>query len=743
MTVLLLLAALVQSPADRAMLESLRDSLGTVTDSVALHRLEATTIAIAKAHRDDPVLHLRLGFVGYRLGELTKIKSHLDDAAGEFEWAAELRPDWPYPWYGLGLAELAIGENSSIALENLRQMLGKDYLSKAARAFARATEADPAFSSAVVDLANTALSQRIRPRLEVALTAVRLAAAGPAGKHADVQLVRGRVEREAGEADSALVGFGAYLAAGGDSGVGLLELARTQYFAGHHDQGWTAYFAGARAATSAMAITLYRMDLSWIADSAELAAFDGLRDPDARAKWLEQFWTRRDLVEAREVGERLAEHYRRWFYARHSFRLVSRHRHYDVTEVYRAKQAEFDDRGVIYLRHGEPDKRAQFICQGLDDPNGNGCAANESWLYHRRDVPDLVFHFAARGDVQDFKLIESLADVLGFNRAVRAVSISDTEVSALYLTRSEFGPLYERVARIQHAAGTELVQDRQQGRRNIERGTTTDSYAQRFDQPLNVVTSEFVVGQDSTGQGQMLHVVFAIPGERLEPQPAADGAGVRYPLQFRVLVTDTTDRLIAGIDTVRVFGARQALKSPAYLTGRLAVPVPSGRYAYRLLVKSLDGTQGDLIIGPLDVARLGPQQFSVSDVVAGREGSGLVWISPVGDTVRLNPLQRFPSGGGVNLYYEVYGLAIGQPYHTVVRLERDGGRSLFGRLFGGGRSPVLLEFDAPADGPVTRVQRGIELRDVSKGTYRLSVVISDPASGTSVTRTQRFQVVDR
>ena len=104
------------------------------------------------------MIHLRLGFIAYRLGEMSKTKSHYDDAAGEFEWAAELRPEWPYPWYGLGLAELAIGENASIAIENIRQMLGKDYLSKAARAFARATEVDPSFSSAVVDLANTALT---------------------------------------------------------------------------------------------------------------------------------------------------------------------------------------------------------------------------------------------------------------------------------------------------------------------------------------------------------------------------------------------------------------------------------------------------------------------------------------------------------------------------------------------------------------------------------------------------------
>lgn len=747
MCALLLLAALVQSPADRATLESLRDSLGAVSDSAALRQLEVGTIQLARQRRDDPLVHLRLGFIAYRLGELTNTKGHYDDAASEFEWAAELRPEWPYPWYGLGLAELALGEHSSIAIENIRQMLGKDYLAKAAKAFARATEADPSFASAVVDLANTALTQRIRPRLEVALNAVRLAATGPAGRHADVQLVRGRVEREAGEADSALVAFGAYLTAGGDSGVGLLELARTFYHAGRPAQGWVSYFAGAHAATSAQALTLYRLDLSWIADSAELAAFDDLPDPTARQSWLEQFWTRRDVVEARDAGERLAEHYRRWFYARRNFRLVSRHRHYDITEVYRPKQVEFDDRGVLYLRHGEPDRRAQFICQGAADASGEGCASNESWLYNRRGDSDLIFHFAARDDVQDFKLIESLADVLGFRRAVRAASFRDPEVAALYQTRDQFGPLYSRVARTQRAAGTELAQDRLQGRRNITLGTTSDSYARRFRQPLDVVASDFVVGtgRDSgEGAGQTLHVVFAIPAERLEPQPAAEG--VRYPLEFRVIVSDSADRVVANLDTLRVFGVRQALRKPAYLTGRLSLAVPAGRYQYRLLVRSVDGAAGDLVIEPLRIERLEPQRFAVSDIVVGREGSGLAWFSPSGDTVRLNPLQHFPEGSAVTLYYEIYGLASGTSYHTVVRLEREGGRSLFGaigRLFGGGRSPVLLEFDAPASGPVTRVQRGIELRDVSKGSYRLTVVISDPATGASVTRDQRFKVVDR
>src|SRR2546428_13416304 len=78
--------------------------------------------------------------------------------------------------------------------------------------------------------------------------------------------------------------------------------------------------------------------------------------------------------------------------------LVGRHRHYDITERYRSDQAEFDDRGIIYLRHGPPDKRASYQ-QVLDR-----IEPNETWLY-RRPPPegDPIFHFVARGDGQDLK----------------------------------------------------------------------------------------------------------------------------------------------------------------------------------------------------------------------------------------------------------------------------------------------------------------------------------------------------
>jgi len=169
--------------------------------------------------------------------------------------------------------------------------------------------------------------------------------------------------------------------------------------------------------------------------------------------------------------------------------------------VYRAKQVEFDDRGVIYMRHGEPDRRARFICAAAEQPNGEGCATNESWLYRREDG-DLIFHFAARGDVQDYKLIESLVDALGFRRGVQAGLRSDPQVAELYASREQFGPLYGRVGHSLNAQGSAIAQDREQGRRNIALGTTSDSYAQHFEQPLDVVASAFVVGPRRPAAGR-------------------------------------------------------------------------------------------------------------------------------------------------------------------------------------------------------------------------------------------------
>ena len=73
----------------------------------------------------------------------------------------------------------------------------------------------------------------------------------------------------------------------------------------------------------------------------------------------------------RAHGERLREHYRRLLYARRHFALTVSRRFYGPADAYRSGGMEIDDRGVIYVRHGEPSDRLRPFVFGL--------MPNESW----------------------------------------------------------------------------------------------------------------------------------------------------------------------------------------------------------------------------------------------------------------------------------------------------------------------------------------------------------------------------
>jgi len=722
-----------QSPPERDSLEALRGALASREDSVALVALEARMIERAREDRDDAFLHLELGFVAYRLAELTGERRHYDDAASEFEWAAELRPQWPYPWYGLGLAELALGEHRVIAIENLRQALGIDHLSKAAGAFARATEADPAFVSAVVDLATTAMAQRIRPRLDVALEAVRRATATPAGADPTILLARGRVERELGEGDSAVVALRRYLDVAGDSSVGLLELARTLYFMRRQDEAHSAYYEGARQARSTDAVALYRGDIAWVAEPDELEAFDAASGAE-RAEWLRRFWTKRDVAEVRGPGERLAEHYRRYFYALRHYRLVSLHRRYDVVNPYRNDQQLFDDRGIVYVRHGAPTRVA--VQSGVDfDPN-------ETWLYADPDG-ELLFHFVARDDVADYRLVESLLDVYGLETAVQIQTgaLPVSVAAELFASRAALHPVYQRLSSVASAGfGPVLATERRLGSRSIDRGTTTDSYPLRFESSLDAVVRNYVVA-DTAGGGQLL-VVFAIPGPSLVPEPLGDG--VAYPVEMRLAVSAAGDRAVAFLDTTRTFLTPDVLASNEHLSGFVALPLTPGTYDLRVAVAQPGRDIGQVLRRDgIVVPEVTPPSFTMSDLILGREGSGLAWLH--GDvTVDLNPLRVVPRGANLQLYYEIYGLVPGTSYRARVEVKKQGGGSVIGffkKLFGGGGPPIALTFDGVATGPVTRITQTVALEALDPGQYTLRVVVQAPDGDARHVREERFEVM--
>jgi GWxTD domain-containing protein len=721
--------ASAQDAAERAALEKFRDSLASTADSSGLLAVERQLIEQAKTDRSNALLHLRLGFLSLRLGDLGG-NSHFDDAASEFQWAIDLQPEWPYSWFGMGLAEYGVGDSQLSIVAGLKTMLGKDALTRSAAAFARSAEVDPSFVQGLVELANTALRQRVNIKLDVALQALRRAAGTPAGANPQVLLARGRVEREVGDVDSALVALNRYLAAGESRGMGLLEIARTRFLLGSFD-GAAPYFEGAAADDSAT-VAAYRADLVPISSDSMLREFDATRGL-LRAAYLRAFWTQRDRAELRADGERLREHYRRLFYARKNFLLSSNNRHYDIVERYRSGSRDFDDRGIIYIRHGQPSDRASFQAPGVEP--------NESWRYDRTDG-ELVFHFIAREDVQDYKLVESVFDVLGFSGAVRlpeegAGVGSNTVAEQLLLSRQNLSPIYQRLQGAGRAGLSRYQnQERRLGEASIAIGTKTDSYGLRFSRPLRAKTDVLAVGRE--GDNELVQITYAIAGAGLEPVTVSQG--LLYTVRLRFSAMDRTGKVVATLDTTRHFVAPQPVPDSEHLVGRLAVPVPRGVLKYRLALQQGEETG---VVLPLDSVRVGQPESSplaLSDLVLGSRTANLTWQLAEQDTVFFNPLRVFRTGEELELYYELEGLQPAAPYATqVVVRKRGGGGGLFGKLFGGSGAAISVKFDEQATGPVVRARRVLKLDRLKPGEYEMEVTVTD-REGRKDRRTRPFDV---
>ena len=138
-----------------------------------------------------------------------------------------------------------------------------------------------------------------------------------------------------------------------------------------------------------------------------------------------------------------------------------------------------------------------------------------------------------------------------------------------------------------------------------------------------------------------------------------------------------------------------------------------GRYVATVVL-----SQGDLG----SIARLGEvvipaarAGLSVSDIVLGREGSGVRWQSGA-TAVPLHPLNAYPKGGTAEVYYQLAGLKSGARYAT--RLE----------LFGAeddAKKPARLSIDFESTATDTRaeVSRSLGLQNLAPGRYRVRLTV--------------------
>lgn len=714
-----------QAPADRAALERLRDSLAFSHDTVGILELERAAMAMARAARDEPMHHLRLGVLALRLAELRPGEPHLDHAIGEFEWAAELRPDWPWPWYGIGVAEARGRDRAGSFAGGLWTMLGLDRDRLAGQAFARAIAADPAFVRGLLEFARVALDQRIDAPVLPALEALRSATTSPVGWDPELLLARGRLERRAGHADSAVVQFRRAAALGWDASEAALELARTVPLTGPIDGeagatirgSTTAHYLAAARSTRSAVIAMLRRDLEPIATADELLVFDAAT-PGERVQLLTDFWLARDAVDLREAGSRLAEHYRRWQVARTQFRLPPFRRRYRwMIETYQSRDVELDDRGIVYVRHGEPSLRIEWprARPGNRVNPLERNVGNESWRYDRPDGT-LTLHFVARDDPQDFRLVDNPLEL-------------DVALDLLERRAHEV-PGLDRVIRAGEVSADWVTEDVRRGvRASMAIATQTDSWQRQYRDILSGRAQWLAVG---VRNGQpLLHVVYALDADAV--RAAAAGAD-HVPVRVRAAVFGPSGRAVAQLDTVQRFPAPAT--GSALIAARAELPVQPGFLLVRLNVE-LDQDRGmiypiDSLIAPRPDARA-PE---LSAIALGRPGRSLPWEIHPADTAWLDAAGVYAPNDTIGVYAEAYGMPAGEEATFTLSVRRR--RTGISRILGGTTAAVEVSERFVVGGATVALQRDLSLGGLAPGDYALHVRVA--AAGHTIERRRGLTV---
>jgi GWxTD domain-containing protein len=682
-----------QTSAHVSTFESLRDSLASTADTNELRA------ALRASRRTDP---LHAGLIGLRLGELGADPG-FGEALSSFRRASRL-PRAAEAWYGLGLAETGRSEWEMRNPLTLGSRVGLRALERAASDYIRAIRAERGFVAPALELAAVTLALLDTARLRTARDALRRATAALPVRPPQLWLARGRIERAAGNLDSAGVVFERYLAVGGNRALGLLELARTRLALGRAD-GDAPYYEGA-SADDDEATAGYRADLALLVGDAGLSEFDQLRGA-ARAGYLRRFWTDRDHLDLRPEGERLREHYRRLVFAWTHFPLTISRRYYGRRDAYRSGNHEIDDRGIIYIRHGNPDRRLR--------PFVFGAMPNESWHYVGAEG-DLLFHFSAGydrnggGDLYDYRLVQSVLDLHG---------AADAPIDQLLLSRQTLSPVYGRMLNWgPYGAGQARVEERHLGTSSIWIGTTTDSYQLRFGRRLSAVADLIAVGRSSGGS--LAHFVFGIAAPGTSALPV-DG-GVAYPVRIRLVVLDTRDRAIARLDTMLVIQRRKALSQKEYLIGRAELTLPAGLWSYRAALQEGENAGVVLRRDSVAVASTDGASFSLSDIAMGTTSQAVTWVTQAADTVLLSPTELFSQDAEVEIYYEANGAAAWAQYrHQITVLKNEGWKPMSKR-----RPMVSLSFNEEGAGPVIRSHRTVRLEGLKPGSYLVEVRVTAP-----------------
>ncbi len=504
-----------------------------------------------------------------------------------------------------------------------------------------------------------------------------------------------------------------------------VDFALGDSLAPHH------YYAGSGAINTLEEMNIFRADLAWIAEPQELAEWDALSPGSSEhTTWLRRFWTRRDLTDARLPGSRLREHFARWRVALRDYRwdpngvhalgiasspgMGSGRNHGDIAypvatrfsqarSVYQNRLVSLsrvlDDRGAIVMRHGAPDMVARM--PGIT-------ALDQAVLKWTTPDGPLIVGFSKTGDEQGFDA--------HFGMVARNIPTGD--LMAGCSLDSSLCALAGLVASALDPAATELQAESTRKRYQTTReiAETTEGNPQRFLKPIVAYVQAYGI----PGGGVL--VSYAIPVDQL---------GDTRSTTLRAVIGDAAGEIVVAVDSIR----RWPLGTTAdqsYLNGFTVLQTPPGNWQVGIVLSDSTGERGHgARFLSVPAIAVGGTQLALSDPIIGRENSGLTW-GHNGASISLNPTGAWLATEAGVLSVEAYGLIPDRDYLLTLEITTSNDAS----------APADVSISEPVRSDASRlmIQRTLSFANLKPGTYKVTVRITDVATGVAASRQRKIPI---
>ena len=537
----------------------------------------------------------------------------------------------------------------------------------------------------------------------------------------------------------------------------LLSLARLNYELQRDEQAEQFVYEAIESIESASDADLVFEDVRYIVSPEELARYQHLETIDAFKTFFRTFWKKRDPLPASGSNRRMAEHYRRLLIAEDDY-IYGGHRTWHTSldpinklqlpATYRLAD-EYDDRGVIFIRHGEPDDEIIVFAPAHElSSTGQLAGAPPTTMSWRYNSPAMDFHFSQTEanwrlnpvllDNPSLRIRHEIWGGIYAEMARRAYELhalsemsdgGDASLAfRLALEEVEFVDRMEQQS--QEAAQQALTTDRH---------TWPDS-VQVFEYPY--IVSAF----RGNGGNTQIDVHYALPVGRFSGL-YDDDSGAEFELDVGCAVNDRLWNSIKEEKIVRTIPMQEDVT--AALTGYCQFEaVPDSGYHVALHAiptnsAALAGYRFDYTVPDFS----GPQ-LGLSDILPAVRIDEATGPSPFnkGDLyIRPNPFLRYSRRVDVSVYFEIYNLTYGEDDLTRYTLEyefvREENRP--GRLFGNRGETVLSVASNHTDETRAPVHHpAIDVGALDAGRYTLTVRLTDEVSGAEFERTRTLELID-